>query len=150
LVRQTSMIFFYDQMNPPGTGPGSPSDPTSNIRHPTSDHDWGFRHAFGLNVSYPMGLVREVGGSAVFPVSYGYEDTRSGFGLTQRFGLPVLFRPQARAHHDHRYDPAGYLERERLLGRSAWGFAHAAPKCARAMFGRDITTQAEVAYSREF
>lgn len=137
LVRETSMIFFYDRMH----GPGAPSAP---------DHDWGFRHAFGLNVSYPTDLVREVGGYAEFPVTYGYEDTEIAFRLAARFGCPVLFRPAARAHHDHRYDPAAYLQRERTLGRAAWGFARTSPACARALFGRDITDPGEVAYSREY
>lgn len=141
MIRETSMVFFYDQM----VGAGRPAD-----------YDWGFRHAFGLNVSYPTALVRGAaegvggGGYRVFPVTYGYEDVELAFRLKERYGMPVRFRPAARGWHDHRYEARGYLERERLLGRAAWGFAKTAPECARELFGREITGRAEVEYSREY
>lgn len=137
LIRETSMVFFYDQMEArlEEVGPG---------------HDWGFRHCWGLNFSAPLGLVREVGGFAVYPATYGYEDNEMAFRLGQRFGTPVLYRPGAVATHDHRMEPEGYLEREHKLGSAAWGFAHDSPECARAMFGRDVTDAAELSYSREF
>lgn len=136
LVRETSMIFFYDQM----TGP----------RRDDPWHDWGFRHAFGLNVSYPTALVREVGSYAVFPEKYGYEDTEIAWRLKRRFGMPVLFRPAAVATHDHRYTPDGYIERELKLGHAAVGFARTAPDCARDLFGRDILSGEERAYAEAF
>lgn len=135
LIRETSMIFFYDRMN---TAEG--------LAQP--DRDWGFRHCFGLNFSAPVDLVREAGAFTVFPATYGYEDVELAFRLHERFGLPVLYRPAARADHDHFMTPQDYLERERKLGFAAWGFAHTAPRCAQALFGRDITR--EVGYSREF
>lgn len=61
LIRDTSMVFFYDKMR------------DSSDR----DHDWGFRHAWLLNLSAPADLVKEAGGFTVFPSTYGYEDGKS-------------------------------------------------------------------------
>lgn len=137
LVRETSMVFFYDRMNSPGA-----------LRDPR--HDWGFRHCFGLNFSAPLAAVREVGGFAVFPEKYGYEDVEMGFRLRERFGAPVLYRPEARLEHDHAMTTRDYLRREFLLGAAAIGFARAAPACAHELFGRDITAAQELEYSRQY
>lgn len=134
LVRETSMIFFYDRMR------GEP-DPW---------RDWGFRHCWGLNFSAPLALVREVGGFRGFAFAYGYEDIELGYRLAERFGAPVLFRPAARAEHDHRYGPADVLAREFQLGRAAWLFAGASPEFARAVFGREIRSEGELAYSEAY
>ncbi|MCC6675649.1 MAG: glycosyltransferase family 2 protein [Phycisphaerales bacterium] len=134
LVRETSMIFFYDRMR----------------GEQDRWRDWGFRHCWGLNFSAPLGLVREVGGFRGFTFAYGYEDIELGYRLAQRFGAPVLFRPAARAEHDHRYRPADVLAREFQLGRAAWLFAGAAPEFARAVFGREIRSADEVAYSEAY
>lgn len=146
LVRETSMIFFYDRMK--SALPLCPSAPPP--LSPFSDRDWGFRHCFGLNHSVSAGALKEIGGYAVFPATYGYEDTEAAWRLRERFGMPVLFRPDAVAEHDHRYSPTDYLEREEKLGHAAWGFTLQAPGCAADMFGRDITSREEIAYSREF
>lgn len=132
LIRETSMVFFYNVMK----------------QDPNPDRDWGFRHAWLLNLSAPAALVREVGGFTVFPSTYGYEDDDLAFRLANRFQTPVLFREDAIATHDHRLTPAEYLKREYTLGFSAWGFANTAPDCARAMFHRDITSEDELAYCR--
>ncbi len=139
LIRETSMIFFYDRM-----------DAMVRTGEVGRDHDWGFRHAWMLNLSAPASLVREAGGLSVFPDTYGYEDDELAWRLGQRFGTRVLYRPEAAAVHDHRMEPDDYLRREFRLGHAAWGFARAAPECARAMFGRDVTNGEEVEYSREF
>ncbi len=134
LIRETSMIFFYDRMDD--------SDP---------ERDWGFRHAWTLNLSLPLEAARRVGGFYHDPAhKCGYEDIEFAWRVQTRLGLPVLYRPEARADHDHPYEPDGYLTRERELGRQAWGLAHASPECARAIFGRDIRDAAELAYAREF
>lgn len=137
LVRETSMIFFYDQMDRKlASGEASP------------DHDWGFRHAWMLNLSAPARLVRDAGGIGVFPCTYGYEDDELAFRIQRLTRVPVRYAPDARAHHDHRMDPGDYLARERRLGFAAWGFAHAAPECALAMFGRDVTSPDHLAACR--
>jgi GT2 family glycosyltransferase len=135
LVRETPIVFFYGSMHAKG---------------PSPEHDWGFRHCFGLNFSAPMTAVREVGGFRFFPFTYGYDDIELGFKLQARFGMPVRFCPGAIAPHDHRYGPPDMLRREYSLGRAAWLFAGANPEFGRALFGRDIREPAELAYSREF
>lgn len=144
LVRQTSMIFFYDQMVDDGG-----SEETLKVRR-GPDHDWGFRHCWGLNFSVGLDAVREVGGFVAVPLAYGYDDIEMAWRLQTRFGLPVLFRPGARAVHDHRYQPREVLDREQRLGCAAWHFASLRPEFARAVFGRNVRDDSEVAYSREF
>jgi hypothetical protein len=128
------MIFFHDVME----------------RETDRDRDWGFRHAWPLNLSVPAGVVRELGGWTVFPATYGFEDDEFAFRARERFGARVLYRPEALAVHDHAMTPREYLEREYRLGYAAVGFAATSPACAAAMFGRDIRTDAERAYAREF
>jgi hypothetical protein len=154
LVRETSMIFFYNVMNAPAASPHLPGVMACACGLPTgcdaAAHDWGFRHCFGLNHSVCTEALREAGGYTTFPATYGYEDVEAAWRLGERFGMPVLYRPRASAEHDHRYSPRDYLEREEKLGYAAWGFAHQSPSCARELFGRDITGEGEIGYCREF
>jgi GT2 family glycosyltransferase len=135
LVRETSMVFFYDRML---------SEPTP------PDHDWGFRHCWGLNFSAPFACIREVGCFTAIPLAYGYDDIEIAYRLQQRFGMPVLFRPEARAEHDHRYTPREVLDREFKLGQAAWHFAQVNPEFAAAVFHQDLRSTPELAYSGEF
>ena len=135
LVRDTSMVFFYDQMR----------DAPDAL-----DRDWGFRHAWMLNLSIPRRAVEAVGGLTEFPSTYGYEDDELAWRLAQRFGSEVRYRPDAVAWHDHRYEPMEYLTREYRLGYAALGFAAMAPECARALFKRDLLSPAERAYTEAF
>jgi len=137
LIRETSMVFFYDRMNEPGA-------------RADRWRDWGFRHAWMLNLSVPVALVREAGGIGTFEGGYGYEDDELAWRLGRRFGTPVLYRPEAKVAHDHRMDPGDYLGREFRLGYSAWGFAASAPDCARAMFGCDVRSDERIDYWRRF
>lgn len=137
LVAETGMVFFYDVMNTPSALAGR-------------DRDWGFRHCFGLNFSAPLDMVRQVGGFLALPHVYGYDDIELAFKLQQRFHTPVLYRPEALAPHDHAYRANDLIERERSLGTAAWHFARANPAFGRAVFGRDIASESELEYSREF
>lgn len=137
LVRETSMVFFYDAMNTPEA-----------LRD--REKDWGYRHCFGLNFSADMQSVRTVGKFLARPHMYGYDDIELGYKLSTRLGMPVLYRPEARVIHDHFYTADALLERERALGRAAWVFAEANPAFAAAAFGRDIRSPSEIAYSKEF
>lgn len=143
LVQRTSMVFFYDVMDREHaamahTGPNG------------RDKDWGFRHVFGLNFSTPLAAVRDVGGFFEARMGYGYDDIELGYRLTSRLHMPVLYRPAARADHDHFYEPADILTRECRLGEAAWAVAAANPDFALATFGRDIRSDAEIEYSRAF
>lgn len=133
LIRETSMVFFYDQMDD--------RDPT---------RDWGWRHAWTLNLSVRTDGVNEAGGFSTALPGAAFEDVELAWRLRERFGSRVLYRPAARVEHDHRYEPAGYLQRERMLGRDAWALAGASSACAAELFGRDIRSNEEIAYSAEF
>lgn len=135
VLRESSMVFFYDRMR---------------RAEDALTRDWGFRHAWMLNLSIPAWAVREVGGLSEFPSTYGYEDDDLAWRLRERFGAQVRFRPDAVAWHDHRYDPMTYLEREYRLGYAALGFAQQSPQCAREMFGRDLLDPEEHEYTRWF
>jgi glycosyltransferase involved in cell wall biosynthesis len=142
VVRETSMVFFYHRMVEPGRGGAA------SCREPL--HDWGFRHCWGLNFSCPLGAVRDAGGFIAFPRLYGYDDIEIAWRLRRQSGMPVLFRPEALAEHDHRYSPRDVLEREHNLGVTAWHFARRQPGFCQEVFGRDIRSPDEVAYSRQF
>jgi glycosyltransferase involved in cell wall biosynthesis len=137
LMRETSMVFFHDVM-------------TRYTEPDAREKDWGFRHCYGLNFSAPMEQVRELGGFTILPTIYGYEDIECAFRVSQRFGSPVLYRPEALAWHDHRFGAKEYAAREHKLGVAALGFARVCPECALATFGRDIASEAEMEYSREY
>ncbi len=81
LVRETSMIFFYDQM----TGAAA-ADP---------EHDWGFRHAWTLNLSMPSALLREAGGFTGTLSRPVFEDLEMAYRVHAMSGAPVLYRPSA-------------------------------------------------------
>lgn len=123
LIRETSMVFFYDRMIGPDRRPTAPPG-----------HDWGFRHAWNLNLSLSSSAALAAGGFRPAIANCCYEDIE----FAHRLGDPVLFLPEAFAPHDHRYTPDGYLDREFRLGYSAYGFAHAAPECAKSVFHLDL------------
>lgn len=123
LIRETSMVFFYDRMT------GKPAG-----------HDWGFRHAWSLNLSLPTDLLRRVR-FRVMPGTYGYDDLEFAF----RAARPVRFAPDAVVLHDHRLSPRDYLAREHALGRAAAAYARAAPDFSAALFRRDILDPAHLA-----
>jgi len=131
LLDETGMVFFYHAMTA-----GSP------------DQDWGFRHCFGLNLSAPLECVRAAGGFPSMPDTYGYDDIELGYRLKDQFGLPVRYRPAARAPHRHRYRAADVLEREHALGVAAVRYARHHPEFARAVFGRDILDEREIDFCR--
>ncbi len=138
MVCESSMIFFYDRM-------------IDALGRPTraGDYDWGYRHAWTLNLSLPREAAVEVGGFRPSIANCCYEDVEFGWRLAKQAGMPVLFQHQAFAPHDHRYTAQAYLDREYRLGYSAHGFAVSAPQCAADLFGRDVLSEAEVAYMRQ-
>jgi glycosyltransferase involved in cell wall biosynthesis len=141
LLAQSSMVFFYDRMITEG---GTPLD--------DRERDWGFRHAWNLNLSLPASLAREAGGFCPAIANCCYEDIEFAWRVSHSadHAVPVLFRPEARAPHDHRYTPSGYLDREYRLGYSAYGFAKASPSCAREVFGLELDSVDELAYAARF
>ncbi|TVQ62229.1 MAG: hypothetical protein EA378_07180 [Phycisphaerales bacterium] len=134
LVTETGLVFFYDAMT------SGPSD---------ADRDWGYRHAFGLNVSLPRHALLGAGGYTHALAPYGYEDIELAHRLREAFGSPVLYDPDARAPHHHRYRPDDLLRREQALGRAARAFAEACPSFARDLFRTDLADPATLAHYRE-
>lgn len=143
MVRETSMVFFYDRMDAAGRD---------------RDRDWGFRHAWTLNLSVEKSVFAASGGFCERLDRPMYEDLEwayrvcggGGRGLKPAEAAAVVYRPEAAARHDHRVTASSYLERERTMGRAAWGLAEANPECAAAVFGRDVRSAEEIAYSRAF
>lgn len=136
LIRETSMVFFYDRMDTP-----------EGLSQPMKD--WGFRHAWSLNLSGPLDMILSAGGFTVFPQPfYGYEDIELAYRMAQKHAAPVFYRPAARVEHDHRMDPCEYLGREYTLGYESLTFARMRPACSLALFGRDITGREEAEYCR--
>lgn len=136
LVRDTSLIFFYDQM----TGP----------RAADAGHDWGFRHAWTLNLSLPAEAWRAAGGFCEDLPRAVYEDLEFAYRVRRATGAPVHYRPAALVEHDHRYEPSALLERDVVLGYEALNLARRAPQCAAEMFRRDLTTPQEAEFARAF
>ncbi|MFI4870470.1 MAG: glycosyltransferase [Phycisphaerales bacterium JB061] len=124
IVRETSWIFFYDKML-------AKTDP---------DHDFGFRHLFGLNFSASLESVRRVGGFTHMPLIYGHEDIELGYRLARQ-GLAIRFLAEARADHDHRMSAESLLIRETKLGEASVHFARANPDFAREVFRDDIISE---------
>lgn len=120
LIRETSLIFFYDAMN-----------------EVERDRDWGFRHAWTLNLSLRTDIARQCPFDERLRRAM-FEDLEWGYRLALSHGSRVLYRPGARVTHDHRYTPADYLARERRLGAEALTLAAVNPACAEAIFRRDI------------
>lgn len=110
LLRETSMVFFHDQM--------TADDPAK---------DWGFRHAWTLNLSVPRVSVGRFDERLRHPM---FDDLLWAHGL----GLPVRYRPEARVLHHHRYTARAALRREALLGHQAYALHRIDPACAQAMF----------------
>lgn len=138
LIRETSMIFFYDRMHE-AMARGEAG----------AEHDWGFRHAWTLNLSLPRQEFERVGGFDERLTFACYEDLEFARRVHDSGRVPVLYRPECIVHHDHRITPESYLARERLMGKAALQLAAAAPECAGEIFGRDITSREELEYSRE-
>ncbi len=140
---RTGLVFFWHAMV------DERGEPRSRPGRAERDRDWGFRHCFGLNVSVLRSELEAAGGVPSVPETYGYDDVELGWRLSRR-GLPVLFRPEAAAPHEHRYRAAGLLQREFRLGRAAVRYATVAPDFARALFGRDLRSEDERAWARGF
>jgi len=132
LVNETSMIFFYDAM-----------DSTDRWR------DWGYRYCYGLNFSAPLRAALNAGGFRDLRHTHFYEDLEIGFRLS-RAGLPLLYRPEAFAPHEHRQQPIDLLRREFLLGVAAVRYARVHPEFTRELFGRDILDPDDIDYAARF
>jgi GT2 family glycosyltransferase len=124
MIRETSMVFFYNTM-----------DDTNRNR------DWEFRHAWTLNLSLRTSLAREFRFDDRLTRAM-FEDLEWAYRLSAQISSKVIYRSEAVVEHDHRYTPAGYLERERALGAQSLELARFNPECALEIFRSDVSSSA--------
>jgi hypothetical protein len=127
LIAETSMIFFYDRMQP---------------------HGWyNFRHAWNLNLSFRREDAADVRfDERLTPVNF--DDVEWAFRLERERALRVWYEPAGRLVHEHRYTLDGYLEREAHLGRMAVRLWECNRGCFEAIYGAELAGVVETA--REF
>lgn len=123
LLRDTSMVFFYDQMQ--------------------DGQSYGFRHFWTCNASVPKSMVQAVGGFNARLRPVFFEDCEIAFRIERKFSDRVFYHPLAVNVHDHRLTWEDYCNRERLLGRMAVRLADANIACFEAIYGStDVRTMA--------
>jgi len=115
VVGQTPLVFFYSEMDD--------ADPM---------RDWGFRHAWTLNLSVPQAVCQPFDGRFECPM---FDDLEWGYRVTREEGAPVLHEPSAVAVHHHRYTASDLLKREVLIGHQLDLLRRVSPACASAAFG---------------
>lgn len=122
LVARTRMIFFYAEL--------------------IDGRAYNFRYAWNLNLGVHRRLIARLmdrSGSGGGPFTdqlqpVFYDDVEFAHRLIGD-AEAVHYCAAARAPHRHRYDFAGYFEREALLGVMAVVLARVNPACHRAIFG---------------
>lgn len=134
MVYETSTVFFYDTMYKAAD---------------SASRDWGFRHAWSLNLSLPTEAARSVRGFEVGMARPVYEDLEFAHRITKS-GAPVRYEAAARVIHHHRYTPEKLLRRDGVLGHQAVRLAELNPGCAAAMFGRDVCEAREADHAAWF
>ncbi len=137
LIAETSMIFFYDRMQP---------------------HAWyNFRHAWNLNLSFRQADAAGIRfDERLAPVNF--DDLEWAFRLERQRGLRVWYEPAASLVHKHRYTLDSYLRREEHLGCMAALLWQCNPACFEAIYGAALEhvqaeaqrfVKAEAAHARE-
>ena len=126
LVENSRIIFFYCHLQP--------------------GEKYNFRYAWNLNLSVSRELLEKVTGpfaEKLRPVFY--DDIEFAYRLLGEEER-VVYRPEAKAMHDHRYTFDGYFEREALLGLMACQLWSVNRDCFKAIFSaeyEDLVRKAE-------
>ncbi|MFI4883269.1 MAG: glycosyltransferase family 2 protein [Phycisphaerales bacterium JB064] len=115
MTRETSLLFFYNTM-----------DAHEPMR------DWGFRHAWTLNLSLPRAICAPFDSGLAFPM---FDDLEWAYRVCTAHAAPLVYRPEAIVTHHHRYEPRQILAREALLGHQALTLHRVNAACATAVFG---------------
>ncbi len=115
LLRDTSMIFFYDQMTP--------------------GESYGFRHFWTCNASAPREMIMDAGGFEERLRPVFFEDCELAFRIEKSVGSRVHYHAAAKNVHDHRLTWSDYCRREQCLGRVAAILAEVNPACFEAIYG---------------
>lgn len=119
LVRDTSMIFFYDRLE--------------------SGQSYGFRQFWTCNASAPRAVIDAVGGFEERLRPYLFEDIELAYRIEQFTGRGVYYHSAAANVHDHRMTWADYCHREACLGRMAARLGAINPSCFESLYGwRDV------------
>jgi GT2 family glycosyltransferase len=113
-------------------------------------YDWGYRHAWSVNLSMPADAPRRLGGFVKQLSKGAYEDVEMAWRLQRWLGMPLHFNPEASAHHDRRHDPLDLLKHEAGIGFEAMQLAVLSPQCARELFGRDVASPNEHRYTKGY
>ena len=124
LMRETSWIFFFDQMN---------SD--------QPDRDWGFRHAWTLNLSVPREICEQFDPRLAQPM---FDDLEWAYRVCEKHRAGVMFLPDAKVTHHHRYEPEQLIRREVLLGHQAAHLSVVHPIVAEAVFKNKFSSRTDV------
>ncbi len=114
------------------------------------NYDWGYRHAWSINLSMPADQPRKLGGYTRQLSKGEYEDTEMAWRLQRWLGMPLRVCRDAVAQHDRRFDPMDLLKREATLGYEALQLAVLSPQCARELFGRDVNCPNEQRYTKGY
>lgn len=118
LLEHTPLVFFYCEMH------------GIDAREPAKD--WGYRHAWTLNLSLHREACAPFDERLRQPM---FDDLEWAYRVTRSLGVPVRYRPGAGVTHHHRYAPEGVLAREVVLGHQAAGLERLAPGCAHETLG---------------
>lgn len=113
-------------------------------------YDWGYRHAWCVNLSMPADAPRRLGGFVKQLSKGAYEDVELAWRLQRWLGMPLNFNAEASAQHDRRHDPLDLLKHEALMGFEAMQLAVLSPQCARELFGRDVASPNEHRYTKGY
>jgi len=134
VARETSLVSTLDQMEKHGA---------------SVERDWTFRNALFLNMSF---RAQDAAGMHFDESSdhSEYSDLEWAWRVTSARSLPLVYRPQIRARHDHRIEPDAFLDREFSRGTQAFRMGLRYPRFAKALFGREIGQADELRYSRAF
>jgi len=113
-------------------------------------YDWGYRHAWSVNLSMPADAPRRLGGFVKQLSKGAYEDVELAWRLQRWLGMPLYFNAEAAAMHDRRHDPLELLKHEAMMGFEAMQLAVLSPQCARELFGRDVASPNEERYTKGY
>lgn len=113
-------------------------------------YDWGYRHAWSVNLSMPADAPRRLGGFVKQLSKGAYEDVELAWRLQRWLGMPLHFNAEAAATHDRRHDPLDLLKHEAMMGFEAMQLAVLSPQCARELFGRDVASPNEERYTKGY
>lgn len=129
LIHESSLVFFQPAVVDGGA------------------YETDYRNCFGLNMSASRERIERLGGLPELVDTYGYDDIELAWRLTRGADECVVFEPEARVEHDHRFGSLDVMRREYALGVAARRWADVNPAFCLELFGvdlRDVGVQEEL------